>query len=347
MSGDLEFHQAVFHGEDGVDGMSAPLTLALSPDGRHVYVAGSVGNADEVAMFSRDVASGTVAYLGKVAGAGFRNGLDGAIAVSPDGERVLVAGTDLAPCCNRDGVSIFRRDPATGLLGYVETLLRVPAAYGEGDLGYPTSIAFAPDGRDVYVAAAADSALNAYRVLPRCSAEPRDGCRTPTRPRRSQILLTHGARDGVLWKWRSGEATSADDFGDTRATTDYAFCVHREVAGAWQSVLQLVLPAASTCANGAPCWRGAGEPAGSAGYTLRDAGALHDGVTELRLTPGADGRASILLRGRGPDLDLPPLPLGPAERVVAQLRTGEGACWGAEYAAPALRDDVKRFADQE
>jgi hypothetical protein len=33
--------------------------------------------------------------------------------------------------------------------------------------------------------------------------------------------------------------------------------------------------------------------------------------------------------------------------VIAQLRTGDGACWSADYAAPALRDDVKRFVDHD
>lgn len=83
------------------------------------------------------------------------------------------------------------------------------------------------------------------------------------------------------------------------------------------------------------------------GYVFRDPALESDGVAELRLKPGADGRASMVLRGRGrgPALDLPALPLAPSERVVAQLRTGEGECWSGDYTAPALKNDARRFAD--
>jgi sugar lactone lactonase YvrE len=347
-SGTLEFVEAMFHGVNGIEGLSLPTKVAVSPDGGNVYASGSVdGGADDVAMFARDAASGTLAYLGKATGAGFTGDYDDAMAISPDGERVVVTGKDLGPCCNRDGVSIFARDPDTGLLTHLEHLIRGPAPEESG-LAYPTSVSFSPDGRSLYVIGAADHALTVYRVLPHCSAEPLDGCEVPMHPGGSQIVLTHGARDALLWKWRSGEATRIEDLGDPRSTTDYAFCLHRETAGAWSNVLQLRLPAGSTCGDAdEPCWRAVDGTARATGYVFKDRGLEHDGVNELRLRLGGDGRPSIHLDGRGPTLDLPALPLGPAEQVVAQLRTGDGACWSADYAAPALRDDVKRFVDRD
>ena len=266
--------------------------------------------------------------------------------MSPDGERVLVTGKQLSvpgepDVFRRDGFSIFRRDPVTGLLTLQEALIRDRTS--PRDLGYP--IVFAPDGRDVYVTTG-DRVVIAYRVLPRCSAAPLADCRVPTLAGRAPISLVHGARDALLWKWRAGEATSAGDLGDPSHDTDYAFCLHREAAGTWQSLLQLVVPAATSCGrNAAPCWKGAGKPAGATGYVFRDPSMQYDGVAELRLRPGTDGRASILLRGRGPLLELPPLPLAPSERVVAQLRSSDGACWSASYATPAVTNTEKKFTD--
>jgi DNA-binding beta-propeller fold protein YncE len=347
-TGALDFVEAVFDGQNGVEGLSFPAKVTVSPEGHHVYASGSIdGDADGVVMFSREATNGTLAFLGRASGGGFSHDDNGAIAVSPDGERVLVTGRELDPCCFRDGFSVFRRDVATGLLTHLETLVRQPG-FEARDLGSTTSIAFGPDGRDVYVTAGADAVVTAYRVLPRCSAEPLTGCHLPTREHRSSIVLTGGARDALVWKWRRGTATSGADLGDPRATTDYAFCLHRETSGSWDDALQLVVPAASRCgAEELPCWRDLGNPAAPEGYLLRDDAGQHDGVTELRLKPHVDGRVSILLRGGGPALDRPPLPLGPAERIVAQLRTGDGACWSADYAAPALQDGVRRFADRD
>ena len=183
-------------------------------------------------------------------------------------------------------------------------------------------------------------------MLPHCSAEPLAGCRVPTLPRRAPITLRHAARDSVLWKWRSGQATSAADLGDPRSTTDYAFCLHREAAGVWQSLLELVVPAASTCGrSAAPCWRGDGTPPGSVGYVFRDAGLQNDGIAELRLGAGAEGRASILLRARGSGMALPTLPLAPSDHVVVQLRNSDGSCWSAWYAPPATVNSAQRFVD--
>jgi 6-phosphogluconolactonase (cycloisomerase 2 family) len=344
-TGALELVEALFEGENGVDGLSFPVKIAVSGDGRNVYVSGSAGGSgDDVASFARDDATGELTFLGKAAGAGFSPDFAGGIVVSPDGERVLVTGDDLgSSCCARDGISIFRRNPVTGLLSFLEALMRDPAA--PTDLTNPTSLTFAADGRDVY--ATGSTVLAAYRVLPHCSAAPLDGCRTPMGSRRSQILLAPDPRDTLLWRWPSGQVTSAAEFGDPRSMTDYAFCVHRESAGEWQAEVELVVPASSTCGDGdAPCWHGLGTPAGSRGYVFRDPALGDDGVEKLQLRRGSDGRAAIVLRGRGTAVDLPELPFPPYQRIVAQLRNGDGTCWSAEYGAPATIHHATRFADR-
>lgn len=336
-TGALEPVETIHDGENGVSGIALPSSVRVSPDGRHVYAS---GGSDDVAIFARDDATGKLTFVEVTAGGGFTSD-DGDLVVSPDGERVVVAGAARGGAFARDGITIFGRDPRTGLLTWLETLIRAPG-HEPGDLAGPTSVVFAPDGHDLYVTAGGDAALTAFRVLPHCSAEPAAGCTAG----RSQIVVGRGAADTLLWTWRTGAASGPVDFGDPRTTTDFAFCLHREDAGGWANLLQLSLPAASTCgATSTPCWRTTAGPA-PGGYVFRDGTSQHDGVTELRLTPRRDGRASILLRGRGAGLGLPALPLGPAERVVAQLRTGDGACWSADYGAPARRDDGGHFSDQ-
>lgn len=157
-------------------GLDRALALALSPDGRNVYVASS--DSSGVAAFSRESATGRVAQLPGAdacvldeqarmredpdeneercaSGRALRQA--GAVAVSPDGRNVYVAS--LAA----DAVSVFARDTATGKLTQLagaegcivdmaasdETLLSCGRARG---LDGPFAVAVSPDGRNVYAA---------------------------------------------------------------------------------------------------------------------------------------------------------------------------------------------------
>ncbi len=137
------------------DGLAGALDVAVSPDGAHVYVAGSVDDA--VAAFSRDDADGTLTYLAAVKDGdpGGVDGLDGAsgITVSPDGSLVFVAGP------NDDSVTAFRRealssDPEFGMLTFIDRLIQEGAgetAAGTIDgLGETGSVGFSPDGLHLF-----------------------------------------------------------------------------------------------------------------------------------------------------------------------------------------------------
>ncbi|MBI3059231.1 MAG: beta-propeller fold lactonase family protein, partial [Deltaproteobacteria bacterium] len=100
-----------------LDGAEA---VAVSPDGKHVYVAST--QSDAVAVFSRDKATGVLTQLagtdgcvsetgtgGNCAGGKALDGAD-AVAVSPDGKHVYVASN------TSDAVAVFSRDKATGVL---------------------------------------------------------------------------------------------------------------------------------------------------------------------------------------------------------------------------------------
>jgi hypothetical protein len=56
-----------------------------------------------------------------------------------------------------------------------------------------------------------------------------------------------------------------------------------------------------------------------------------------------DGKARIIVKGRGAQLREPPLPID--QPVTVQLKSSDGVCWEAIYSAPALRNQTGRFKD--
>ena len=160
-----------------------------------------------------------------------------------------------------------------------------------------------------------------------CAGElvPPASCRAPTRSRRGSILLRTGR---LSWLWAHGEETPVGAFGDPRLPggTSYELCV-LDASSAPQPRFGASVPPGGACA-GHRCWRTAGG--GRLDYD--DGLGASEGLTLLRLKPGASGRARIQVRGGGPGLGLPPLPFVPP--VVVQLHSSEGGCWGAEYRTP-------------
>jgi 6-phosphogluconolactonase (cycloisomerase 2 family) len=118
MTGRLTFIEAQLEGVAGVTGIGGPAgprAITLSPDGRHVYVAAA--GDDAVAVFSRDPATGRLAFLeAQVDGVGGIDGLDGAwtVALDPGGRHLYAAGF-----LDR-GVALFDRDSTTGRLAFRE-----------------------------------------------------------------------------------------------------------------------------------------------------------------------------------------------------------------------------------
>jgi fibronectin-binding autotransporter adhesin len=149
-------------------GLDGPNSVAVSRDGRNVYVTSRTANS--ITVFKRNRRTGALRQLppafGCVAGAPIPGCASGralvgpdVVAVSPDGANVYV-GSFLG-----NAVATFTRDPATGALaqpggsaGCIAETTTSGCAHAVA-LGAPEGLAVSGNGANVYVATALSSAL--------------------------------------------------------------------------------------------------------------------------------------------------------------------------------------------
>ncbi len=172
-----------------------------------------------------------------------------------------------------------------------------------------------------------------------CSLAPRADCHEPFLAGKASLLVKTGTpatKNLLKWKWVKGERTTLPEYGDPRAATDYRLCLYDDSG----LRLSATAPAAGTCA-GKPCWK----TLGTSGFKYKDKELTPDGIQQLKLKTGTDGKAQILLIARGAGLALPDLSTI-MQPVTVQVRNADGACWSATYSVPATVHSSALFKDK-
>jgi DNA-binding beta-propeller fold protein YncE len=151
-------------------GMASPEEVAVTPDSRHVLVAGMRSNAVVVlratpeGLTQADGAEGCIARGGGPEGCAVGKALSGPVdlAISPDG-RYVYAASSIA-----DAVAILRRDRATGALTQSLTRSGCISQSGGGGLcvrgrglDEVWGISLSPDGRNLYAVSSKVNMLSA------------------------------------------------------------------------------------------------------------------------------------------------------------------------------------------
>ncbi len=149
-TGRLTFVEVERDGTGGVDGLDDPISVVVSPDGKHVYAAGVLDHG--IAVFSRNAATSELAFVETV-----KNGMAGVtnlvapndLAFSPDGTQLYVTAN------GSDALTVFSRDSATGQLTQLES--QIDGSGGIDGLVGPISVTVSLDGAHVYVSSGEDA----------------------------------------------------------------------------------------------------------------------------------------------------------------------------------------------
>ena len=143
---------------------------------------------------------------------------------------------------------------------------------------------------------------------------------------------TNNIRDQVKWTWNRGAQTVLAEFRDPPySSATYRVCLY-DASGNPQPLLEADIPPGGTCGQNA-CWR----PTGARGFVYKNKLGFPDGVVNLTLKAGADGRAKVKATAKGTNLQTPGLPL--TLPVTAQLVIVDGAstqCWQTTFTAATI-----------
>ena len=171
-----------------------------------------------------------------------------------------------------------------------------------------------------------------FDAIAACGNVPRSGCRASEK---SLLLMKDNANDAadkLVWKWVKGDATSQDDFGDPRSTTDYALCVYAGTASGLVTVSE-----ARVGADGV-LW----DTLSDKGYKYKDSTGGQAGVQKVLLKGGTQGHAKELVKGKGAGLPDPAHGSLPFPVRAQLLNSDTGICWESTFNS-AIDNDATQF----
>lgn len=229
---------------------------------------------------------------------------------------------------NGDGSSIYgRRYDAAGAPLGAEFLVNTTTT---GDAGFPavamTGAGWVTVWHELTARGIVGQLMSDGTATDVCAPTPRP-CRTPAVAEKASVYLndkTGASKDGFQWAWKAGAATTKAEFGDPDGTDDYLLCVY----GGNVLRATMHLPAGGVC-SGRACWS-----ENSKGFAYKNKALTPNGIAQLKLKEGIDGKAQIQVKGRGTNVPLPPIPSLASPLVVQLANDGTGMCWAAQYTFP-------------
>lgn len=169
--------------------------------------------------------------------------------------------------------------------------------------------------------AAPDTLPASCDPVPACPEEPALDCDVATRSvlqLQTQAPGTDGpTRARLRWSWR-GSLTNSD-LGDPTEDTSFALCVYAGPESRFRLQLEEKLPAGSA-------WSST-----RSGYAYT----AEAGVMKAKLRAGR--RDGIDVVGRGPELDLPYLPLDATGHVLVRLHRSDGGCFASDLPSTDIK----------
>ncbi len=341
---------------------SDPRAMAFHPDGNRLYVSLSEGLAVIDTTTDTVVAENDL-LPGRIEG----------LSIHPDGDRVYLVNVDL------DQVLVV--DPDTLTLMHTINVGRNPISHGsfiapnavcgDGTLTFPEECddgntdpgdCCSPtceqqtsgpceDGDACTTGDTCDSTgtcvggpppdCDDHDLCTQDSCDPITGCVNDASPRicrtagKSLLLWKHAAddsKDKLVWKWIKGQATDPSELGDPTQSTSFGLCLYAGSTAAAITGLEVGPDSA---------WSPIGK-----GFKYNDNGGTAQGIQKMILKGGDEGKAKMLVKGKGsglPDFDLSTLQPPVTVQLVNSDTNDTGVCWESTY----LSDDViKNEANQ-
>jgi 6-phosphogluconolactonase (cycloisomerase 2 family) len=154
-TGKLEVSQILTDGKDGVESLAGAFRIAVTADGKHIYVSSGRFSGDQAVTVFEKQQDGKLQLLeAHVNGEGDFSGFEGgnSIAISPDEKQVCVVASV------SDRLVRFRRDPQSGKLTFIGSQV-------VGEVAKPgaAGLCFSPDGKFLYVADENSSSIVVYQ----------------------------------------------------------------------------------------------------------------------------------------------------------------------------------------
>lgn len=139
--------------------------------------------------------------------------------------------------------------------------------------------------------------------------------------------------DVLGWSWAEGAATTAGDFGDPTATSDYAVCVYGGAPGSERLVYEVAVPASSF-------W--SARPR-ARGYRYADRTGGERGVRRLVLKSGTAGASEISVRATGAGFFRSSFAV-PTPVTAQAVDLASGTCFESAFGASEVQtSDTRTF----